>query len=409
VVPVTGTALARSFAAQLDDLRHGMRESWHPEAPEAGLVEWAAFRSDTLLQAWAEPLAVARLPARRRAEAPILAAVGFRLPLPGTAEDAASIWLDGMRRLMTRDPVPADRNSFFFRPVELLGLAVGGHALAGQDEAPLSWLRSLLESHGEYLPRSGTWVVVLQALAAWHAGVPRTAGSRLEPRDAMDAAILLWLRLIDDGVAGTVTSVSRETMSRQLLECASTTLLAPQGLGERGILCIALQRAVVEAVGDLRLGGQRPAEFVVSLCRRFPLLIAQLQKRHNHRPAFAVTDEYDLQDLLRGILSLHFDDIRPEEWNPSYGGVQSRSDLLLKPERIVIETKMTRKSLSQRDLVHQLIDDKAQYQGHPDYATLICFVYDPDQLLPNPTAIERDLTGHDGKLTTIVVISPRGL
>jgi REase_DpnII-MboI len=110
-----------------------------------------------------------------------------------------------------------------------------------------------------------------------------------------------------------------------------------------------------------------------------------------------------------GILSLHFDDIRPEEWNPSYGGVQSRSDLLLKPERIVIETRMTRKRLGQRELVQQLIQDKAQYQGHPGYATLICFVYDPGHLLPNPTAIEHDLSGQDGGLTTIVVVSPRGL
>ena len=77
-------------------------------------------------------------------------------------------------------------------------------------------------------------------------------------------------------------------------------------------------------------------------------------------------------------------------------------------KRIVIETKMTRKSLSQRELVHQLIQDKALYQGHPGYTTLICFVYDPGHLLTNPTAIEHDLSGQDSGLTTIVVISPEG-
>jgi hypothetical protein len=106
---------------------------------------------------------------------------------------------------------------------------------------------------------------------------------------------------------------------------------------------------------------------------------------------------------------LHFEDVRREEWNPSYGGVQSRSDLLLKSERLVIETKMTRKGLGQRELVQELIVDKAQYRRHPDCGTLICFVYNPGCSLPNPTAIERDLSGHDGKLTTAVVISPRGL
>ena len=409
MVPVNSTALARSFAAQLADLRQGIRESWHAQTPEAGLVEWAAFRSGTQLETGADPLAVAKIPVRRRAEAPILAAVGFRLPLPATADDFAGLWLDGMRRLMTRDPVPADRNSFFYRPVELLGLAVGGSALAGKDDTPLRWLRDLLESRRDDLPRSGTWAAALEALAAWHTGAHRAVRTHLEPLDAVDTAVLLWLYLIDDGPAAAATPVTREALSRQLLESASSTLLRPQGLGQRGILCVALQRAVAEAVGDLRLGGLRTTEFVVTLCRRFPLLIAAMQKRHNHRQALAITDEYDVQDLLRGILSLHFDDIRPEEGNPSHGAVQSRSDLFLKPERIVIETKMTRKSLSQRELVHQLIQDKALYQGHPGYTTLICFVYDPGHLLTNPTAIEHDLSGQDGGLTTIVVISPRGL
>ena len=75
----------------------------------------------------------------------------------------------------------------------------------------------------------------------------------------------------------------------------------------------------------------------------------------------------------------------------------------------MIETKMTRKGLGQRELVQQLIVDKAQYQSHPDCGSLICFVYDPDHRLPNPTAIERDLTDYDRGLATIVVVSPRGI
>jgi hypothetical protein len=101
--------------------------------------------------------------------------------------------------------------------------------------------------------------------------------AHLEPLDAIDTAVLLWLHLIDDGMAAAATSVTREALSRQLLEYASSTLLRPQGLGQRGILCVALQRAVAEAVGDLRLGGLRTTEFVVTLCRRFPLLIAEMQ------------------------------------------------------------------------------------------------------------------------------------
>lgn len=178
---------------------------------------------------------------------------------------------------------------------------------------------------------------------------------------------------------------------------------------ERGILSIGLQRAVAVAIEELKLRGPGPADFVIGLCRRFPLFVTELSNRYSDRPALRITDEYDVQDLLRSVLQLHFDDVRPEEWNPSYGGVRSRADLLLRRERLVIETKMTRKGLGQREIVQELIVDKAQYRRHPDCGTLICFVYNPGRSLPNPTAIERDLSGHDAKLTTAVVISPRGL
>jgi hypothetical protein len=72
------------------------------------------------------------------------------------------------------------------------------------------------------------------------------------------------------------------------------------------------------ALGDLRLGGLRPPELVVSAEPAVPAAHRLAAERRNHRWAFAVTDEYDLQNLLRGILILYFDDIRPEERNPSY-------------------------------------------------------------------------------------------
>jgi hypothetical protein len=401
--------LARSFAAQLAGLQRDMLASWHAEAPDAGLVEWAAFTSDTTLAVSLPEFSVTQIPGHRWAEAPILARIGYRLAHPPASHEAEGMWLDGVRRLMARDAVPADRNSFFFRPVELLGLAAGGQAIADRDGTPQSWLRNLLTASGHLLPRTGVWPAVMHALAASCTGAKWQFASRFEPGTATEIAALLWLSLVDKNLAAAATPADRDALARQLLETAGMTPPQPHGLAERGILCIALQRSLAEALGGLKLGGATAADFVVDLCRRFPLLAAELRNRHGGRPAFAISDEYDVQDLLRSLLRLHFDDVRPEEWNPSYGGTQSRSDLLLKPERVVIETKMTRKSLGQRALVEQLIVDKAQYKRHPDCGTLVCFVYDPGRRLPIPAAIERDLSGHDGRLKTIVVVSPHGL
>ena len=124
---------------------------------------------------------------------------------------------------------------------------------------------------------------------------------------------------------------------------------------------------------------------------KFHKVVRQLRTRHNKRSTLEVTDEYDVQDLLHALLTLHFDDIRPEEWTPSYAGGSLRMDFLLKDFGIVIEVKKTRESMTAKDLGEQLIIDREKYKTHPDCRKIYCFVYDPQGYLGNPIGIKRDL------------------
>jgi len=116
----------------------------------------------------------------------------------------------------------------------------------------------------------------------------------------------------------------------------------------------------------------------------------------------------DVQDLLHAILKLHFDDVRPEEWTPSYGGNASRVDFFLPGERLIIEAKMTRASLGQKEVVNELTIDAARYEkvAHVDH--LICIVYDPDRRCSNPAALETDLARTGGRLKVTAIVCPRG-
>lgn len=135
----------------------------------------------------------------------------------------------------------------------------------------------------------------------------------------------------------------------------------------------------------------------------FHKMVRQLRSRHNNRSTLEIKDEYDVQDLLHALLKLYFDDIRHEEWTPSYAGGSARVDFLLKNEKIVIEVKKTREGLGDKELGEQLIIDIDKYKAHPDCEKLICFVYDPEEIIRNPVGIMNDMNKqHDGFAKVIV-------
>jgi len=137
---------------------------------------------------------------------------------------------------------------------------------------------------------------------------------------------------------------------------------------------------------------------------RFDDVAKQLRQRYDGRTTLDIQDEYDVQDLLHALLRLYFDDVRSEEWTPSYAGKSSRMDFLLKAEQCVVETKMARKGLTNKEIGDELIVDIERYKAHPDCKELWCFVYDPNGYIRNPRGIEGDLSGERDKLYVKVVI-----
>ena len=146
------------------------------------------------------------------------------------------------------------------------------------------------------------------------------------------------------------------------------------------------------------------AAVVHKLLDRFPAVATALEKRPRSRKPLAMTDEYDVQYLLGALLRTEFNDVRAEEWMPSYAGGAARADFVLKAARIVIETKRSRASLTSKTVGEELIIDIARYRQHPDCGRLFCFVYDPEHRLMNPHGLETDLSKeHDGLPVTVLI------
>jgi hypothetical protein len=133
-------------------------------------------------------------------------------------------------------------------------------------------------------------------------------------------------------------------------------------------------------------------QVVLQIGDRFKAVSRQLKHRHAGRATLEIKDEYDFQDLFHTLLRLFFDDVRAEEWTPSYAGGNKRTDFLLPAYSVAIELKHSRASMSSKELGEQLVVDIANYQSHPSVRIIVALVFDPEGYIVNPAGIEADLT-----------------
>jgi hypothetical protein len=132
-----------------------------------------------------------------------------------------------------------------------------------------------------------------------------------------------------------------------------------------------------------------------ALLRRVPPVARQLRGRQGDRPPFRVADDHDLEDLVRALLAIPFDDVRPESRTPRYAA-GTRTDFVLRAGAIALTVKRVGPGFRDAALVRQFEEDVAHYQGRPDCRTLVLFVHDPEGLVADPAALETAWSGpHD--------------
>jgi hypothetical protein len=404
VVPLSARAretVAVSLGQELDRLSNWLDSNWKWPSPEAGFAVWI-FRSTGQEPPFPrQELTATDIGQSRWSDAPILGALGYAFSLGGDGVDSKhrAQWCSGATRLTQRDPFPTDRASFFYRPVELLGLALGVKSCAHMQPGTMEWLRQVIVS-GQSKISKDAWSLLLGAYSSQILGAPwnRIMLPRLEEWRIEELALLAWLRIAFPKISEAVdTSARIEEFDPILLDRAATSQIPARSVDRTAVVWLAVRKAIVDVIRSsyeetwqIGRAAWDAAKLVEHICRRFPLYVRQLSARYSNRPALAIGDEYDVQDAMHALLKLHFDDIRSEEWAPSYAGTHTRLDFLLKREELVIETKMTRKGLNQRKIVEELVVDKERYRAHPDCRTLVCFVYDPEGRCDNPNALEND-------------------
>jgi hypothetical protein len=146
---------------------------------------------------------------------------------------------------------------------------------------------------------------------------------------------------------------------------------------------------------------------IENLFLRFHSVAVQLQKRQRKKKPFLVKDEYDVQDLLHGLLKIFFNDIEPEEYCPSYCGTSPRIDFFLRNEKIFVEVKFAKETHRRKKISEELIIDKEYYRKKESLKALFCLVYDPCGVIENPRGFERDIGEKTSSYEVRVYVVPR--
>jgi hypothetical protein len=176
-------------------------------------------------------------------------------------------------------------------------------------------------------------------------------------------------------------TIARSTSSKAKIIAQLLVLLAEGAIRTAG-------SAGTVAFAETRLDA---VSLALALGERMLLVERSLRVRPRGRTPLEFADEYDDQYLFRALLAQFFDDIRDEEYTPSYAGQNSRIDFLLPGYKLAVELKHANAALNDGKLGEQLIIDRNRYSTHQSVTHLLCLVFDHDGNLRNPRALEDDL------------------
>lgn len=144
--------------------------------------------------------------------------------------------------------------------------------------------------------------------------------------------------------------------------------------------------------------------YIKNILHWFHKCAQELRYRYSNRETILINDEYDVQDLLRSILKIYFNDVRAEDYSPSSAGGNSRIDLVLPIEWVIIETKMTSERLKDKEVWEQIAIDIVRYQNHPSFNKLIVFIYDKWDFIRNKRWLIVDLEKQSRSWKEVIVV-----
>lgn len=149
---------------------------------------------------------------------------------------------------------------------------------------------------------------------------------------------------------------------------------------------------------------------IVKALDEFMECVRYLNTRRSTTAVLTLDSEAAVQDAIYLMLRPWVLDLVPENPTDKVASRYSIKDFVSKSARTVIEAKYIRDAAHGKGISKELHDDIETYRHHTACRHLVFFVYDPDALIPDRAALERQIVVerlYDGvPLTCYLIVKP---
>lgn len=311
-------AFKKSFSYQLDSLSHYLKANYHRESPESGFARYVFQQTNSQLPFnVANDIDITTLEPNRLSQAPALAAVGYGLACGRQfSEGFLETWANGLVRLSGREAFPAHRESFFYRPTELLGIALGVSSYYKSQPAQSKWLQEILVK-GETRIHSDLWTFLLSAYAAHILSVTwRSRSLPLVHEMTVDElALTKWLCSVEPTFAHAFGLIQVESsIDKALLENCIEFSSSVHDSARAALLYLALKRTINQifhSIWDeyeqIHQNPQKSIEWLRNMCDDVHIVTQYLQSQLSRQSGIEAANIDDMQLLLQALPRLHSD------------------------------------------------------------------------------------------------------
>jgi hypothetical protein len=312
-------AFKKSFSYQLDSLSQYLKANYHRESPESSFAHYVFQQTNSQLPfEVANDIEIATLESNRLSQAPTLAAVGYGLACGRQfGISFLETWANGLVRLSGREAFPAHRTSFFYRPTELLGIALGVSYHYKSQPEHSKWLQDILVEGEQRSTHSDLWTFLLSAYAAHILSVTwRSRSLRLVHEMTVDElALAKWLCSVEPTFAHAFGLIQIESsIDKTLLEYCIEFLSSAQDSARAALLYFALKRTVNQIFQtswdeyeQIHQNPQKSIEWLRNICDNVHIVTQYLQSQLSRQSNIEAPNIQDMQLLLQALPRLNSD------------------------------------------------------------------------------------------------------